>query len=142
MMVVGVRINNLQVCNFIKKSSGTLQSLLPDTENSPNLSVRPQCFTCSLHNSRSWPVFTVADLRRGVRDAPPQGSKLFQFHAVFVKIWQNRMLVPSWRVGAPTSGKSWMRHWFRNFQLSEKCSFNVLSFYYFISSSCSLFFEY
>ena len=31
----------------------------------------------------------------GVRDAcPPWGPKFFQFHAVFGKIWRNRMLVP------------------------------------------------
>ena len=43
----------------------------------------------------------VADLRgaRGMR--APSGSKFFQFHAVFGKIWQNLMLAPpppgSWR---------------------------------------------
>ena len=31
----------------------------------------------------------------------PRGSKFFQFHAVFGKIWQNRMLVPSPRGLAP-----------------------------------------
>ena len=30
----------------------------------------------------------------GARDAHPWGSKFFQFHAVFGKIWQNRMLAP------------------------------------------------
>ena len=44
---------------------------------------------------------TVADLRgaRGMRAPPLRGPKFFQFHAVFGKIWQNRMLVPprSWR---------------------------------------------
>ena len=46
---------------------------------------------------------TVADLRgaRGTH-APSWGPKFFQFHAVFGKIWQNRMLAPppppgSWR---------------------------------------------
>ena len=42
----------------------------------------------------------VADLRgaRGTH-APSPGSKFFQLHAVFKKIWQNRMLAPpgSWR---------------------------------------------
>ena len=35
----------------------------------------------------------------GSRDAPPGDSKFFQFHAVFGKIWQNRILAPpgSWR---------------------------------------------
>ena len=37
----------------------------------------------------------VADLRGSTRDAPPPpGSKFFQFHAVFGKCWQNRMLAP------------------------------------------------
>ena len=52
-----------------------------------------------LHVSNS--IQAVADLR---------GSKSFQFHAVLGKIWQNRMLSPPWRIGAPTSGKSWIRH--------------------------------
>ena len=46
--------------------------------------------------------------RRG--RAPPWGPKFSQFHAVFGKIWQNRMLAPPWGVGAPSSGKSWIRH--------------------------------
>ena len=51
---------------------------------------------------------SVADLRGGARDArpPPGGPKFFQFHVVFGKIWQNRMLTPP-----PSSGKSWIRHW-------------------------------
>ena len=55
---------------------------------------------------------TTHDLRRGARDAPfLSGSKFFQFHAVFGKIWQNHMLTPPpRRVGVPTSGKSWIRH--------------------------------
>ena len=42
---------------------------------------------------------TVKDLR-GARGTRPEGSRFFQFHAVFVKIWQNRMLAPSegWRL--------------------------------------------
>ena len=40
----------------------------------------------------------VADLRvREGRPLSPRGSKFFQFHAVFEKIWQNRMLLGSWR---------------------------------------------
>ena len=38
----------------------------------------------------------------GAKD--PQGSKFFQFHAVFRKVWQNRMLVPPWGVNAPPRG--------------------------------------
>ena len=41
----------------------------------------------------------------------PLGSKFFQFHAVFEKIWQNHMLVPLWGVGTPSLGKSWICHW-------------------------------
>ena len=52
--------------------------------------------------------YSVADLRGCARDPP--GSKFFEFHAVFGKIWQNRMLAPPWGVGAPSSGKSWIRH--------------------------------
>ena len=49
-------------------------------------------------------VSTVVDLR-GTRDAcPAGGSKFFQFHAVFGKIWQINMLALPWRVGAPTTG--------------------------------------
>ena len=43
--------------------------------------------------------YPVADLRRREGRAPP-GSNFFQFHAVFGKIWQIRMLAPplgSWR---------------------------------------------
>ena len=54
---------------------------------------------------------SVADLggRRG-RAPPPRAPKFFRFHAVFGKIWQNRMLAPPWGVGAPL-GKSWIRRW-------------------------------
>ena len=47
--------------------------------------------------------------RKG-RAPPPGESKFFQFHAVFGKIWQNRMLAPPRGVGAPSSGKSRIRH--------------------------------
>ena len=43
-----------------------------------------------------WRIYIVKFWTR----APPWGSKFFQFHAVFGKIWQNRMLAPplgSWR---------------------------------------------
>ena len=47
----------------------------------------------------------VADLggAQGAR-APPRAPKFFRFHAVFGKIWQNRMLAPPLGVGA-TPGK-------------------------------------
>ena len=47
------------------------------------------------------------------------GSKFFQFQTVFEKIRQNRMLAPTPpppRVGARTSGKSWIRHWIEIFR--------------------------
>ena len=43
-----------------------------------------------------WRIYIVKFWTR----PPPGGSKFFQFHAVFGKIWQNRMLAPplgSWR---------------------------------------------
>ena len=56
-------------------------------------------------------TLTVADLHSKILDVrPPWGSKFFQFHAVFGKFWQNRMLAPPQRVGALSSGKSWIRH--------------------------------
>ena len=35
---------------------------------------------------------------------PPRGSKFFQFHAVFEKIWQNRMLAPPGELAPPPRG--------------------------------------
>ena len=51
--------------------------------------------------------YTVAGLKGGTRDARPSpwGSKFFQFHAVFGEIWQNHMLAPPSRVGAPDLGE-------------------------------------
>ena len=48
---------------------------------------------------------SVADL--GVRPStrPPYGPKFSQFRAIFRKIWQNHMLAPPPRAGAP----SWIR---------------------------------
>ena len=50
----------------------------------------------------------------GFRGAPPARAlpyspKCSQFHAVFRKFWQNHMLAPPWRVGAPSYGESWIR---------------------------------
>ena len=55
----------------------------------------------------------VADLRgaRGTRAPLPRWSKFFQFHAVLGKLGKFRMLAPPWGVDAPSSGKSWIRHW-------------------------------
>ena len=56
------------------------------------------------------PVADLGGRGREGRAASPWGAKFFQFHAVFGKIWQIRMLVPPRGVGAPSSGKSWIRH--------------------------------
>ena len=61
---------------------------------------------CPTYLSKSNLDFAVADLR-GV--PPPYGPKFSQFHAVFRKIWHNRMLAPSHRVGAPSYWESWIR---------------------------------
>ena len=67
-----------------------------------------------MHSCLQWQIYIVKFWTR----PPPPGSKFFQFHAVFGKIWQNRKLAPPRRVGAPSSGKSWIRHWFRNIFLN------------------------
>ena len=53
---------------------------------------------------------SVADLRgaRGTR-APP-GVQILSILCSFWEIWQNCMLAPPRGVGAPSSGKSWIRH--------------------------------
>ena len=51
---------------------------------------------------RQWRIYTV---KFWTRPPSPRGSKFFQFHAVFGKFWQNCMLAPPWKVGAP----SWIR---------------------------------
>ena len=56
----------------------------------------------------------LADLKGvgGMRASPggPNSLNFIQFSGKFGKI-VNRILVPPWRVGAPTSGKSWFRPW-------------------------------
>ena len=47
-----------------------------------------------------WRIYIVKFWTR----APPWGSKFFQFHAVFGKIWQNRMLVPPGELAPPPQG--------------------------------------
>ena len=50
----------------------------------------------------------------GSKAEPPSGPTFSQFHAVFEKFWQSRMLAPPpppRRVGAPSYGKSWIRPW-------------------------------
>ena len=47
---------------------------------------------------------------RSRRAPPPYSPNFSHFHAVFGKIWQNRMLAPpSPRVGAPSYGEYWIR---------------------------------
>ena len=47
----------------------------------------------------------VADLHSKILDArPPRGPKFFQFHAVFGKIWQNRMLASPGKLAPPPRG--------------------------------------
>ena len=47
----------------------------------------------------------LADLHSKILDArPPRGSKFFQFHAVFGKFWQNRMLAPPGELAPPPRG--------------------------------------
>ena len=60
-------------------------------------------------------VIPVADMHSKILDAPAPRSKFFHFHAIFGKIWQNRMSyvapsTPPPRVGASSSGKFWIRH--------------------------------
>ena len=50
--------------------------------------------------------FSVADLHSKILDAPPPGSKFFQFHAVFGKFWQNRMLAPPLESWYPLLGEN------------------------------------
>ena len=40
---------------------------------------------------------------------PPHGQKFSQFHAVFLKIWQNFCVGAHWRVGVPSYEESWIR---------------------------------
>ena len=47
-------------------------------------------------------MYAVADLHSKLLDAP--ASKFFQFHAVFEKNWQNRMLAPSEGLVPPPRG--------------------------------------
>ena len=44
------------------------------------------------------------DLHSKILDPLPLGSKFFQFHTVFVKIWQNRMLAPPAGLAPPSWG--------------------------------------
>ena len=67
------------------------------------------CKFCIVTFSQVWMQWRIWGWREA--RVPPRGSKFFKFHAVFGEIWQNRMLASPCRVGAPTSGKSWICHW-------------------------------
>ena len=64
--------------------------------------INPQCSETINHPLRSG----GSKGARGTRP-PPLGSKFFQFHAVFGKIWQNCMLAPTppRGVGPPLLGE-------------------------------------
>ena len=47
------------------------------------------------------------------RPPPSSGPKFLHFNAVFEKNWPNNRLSPPW-VSAPSSRKSWIRHWLFN----------------------------
>ena len=58
------------------------------------------------HTVSAKPAHPVSGGSKGVRGthAPPEGSKFFQFHAVFGKICQNRMLAPPGELAPPPRG--------------------------------------
>ena len=76
-----------------------------------------------------WISYSLADLRgrEGRMPPPPLASKFFRFHAVFGKIWQNCVFTPypPPRIHAPTSGKSFIRHWY--WYLSLDCQRKVIA---------------
>ena len=59
-----------------------------------------------------WPS-DASGRSRGWGVAPPPGPRFLHFHAVFGKNWPNNKLPLPSGVGAPSSGKSWIRHWDR-----------------------------
>ena len=62
-----------------------------------------KCFTSIENADRS--VITSGGSKGGREGrAPPLGSKFFQFHAVFGKFWQNRMLAPPGELAPPPRG--------------------------------------
>ena len=46
-----------------------------------------------------WRIYIVKFWTR-----PPRGPEFFQFHAVFGKFWQNRMLAPPGELASPPRG--------------------------------------
>ena len=67
---------------FCEKTNETMQGLDRRFRNFLN------CSTGSLKLKNQW------DQHSKSLDAPLSGSKFFQFHSVFGKIWQNRKLAP------------------------------------------------
>ena len=66
-------------------------------------------FSISWSNDTIVIACALADLRGRKGRAPP-GVQILSISCSFGKIWQNCMLSAPWRVGAPTSEKSWIRH--------------------------------
>ena len=57
-------------------------------------------------------MYSVAD-PRGEGTPPLSDQNFLNFMQFFWKIWQICILTPpSWRVGAPSYGKSWIRPWY------------------------------
>ena len=76
-------------------------------------SKRPVCSIeipkCSKIQIKS--IYAVADLHRKILDMPaPFGFKFFQFHSVWETLIESYVGASPQRVGASTSGKSWIRH--------------------------------
>ena len=67
--------------------------------------------------------------------APPLTQNFFHFHAVFRKSWPNNRLAPPFRVSAPFSGKSWIRHWYG---LRQKSSPGICCVQILLKCWCSL----
>ena len=55
-----------------------------------------------------------ADLHSKILDAPPGGPNSFNFMQFLGKFGKIVCWHPPWRVGAPSSGKFWIRHWGRH----------------------------
>ena len=56
-------------------------------------------------------LHVVADLHSKILDArPPPGPNSFNFMQFLGKFGKSYVGAPPWRVGAPSSGKSWIRH--------------------------------
>ena len=54
---------------------------------------------------------TVADLHSKILDAPPPPVQILSISCSFWENLAKSYVGAPWRVGAPSSGKSWIRHW-------------------------------